>query len=201
MSLETLLLTLNTLLLVGLLWRVRYFKHLALYDPLTGLANRRLFEDRLEQALKHARRRRTGIAVLYLDLDHFKQVNDVHGHPTGDRLLRAVARRLRACVRETDTVARRGGDEFTVLLTDLAEPNAAGRVAQRIVAALQEPFSISAQPIRIGASVGIRLCDPDEPAGRQSIADADRALYEAKRQGRGRYHFFAPPAGSALAAA
>ncbi|HRD64998.1 MAG TPA: GGDEF domain-containing protein [Candidatus Competibacter sp.] len=201
MFLTALMLMLNAILLAWLSWRAQHFKNLAFYDPLTGLANRRLFEDRLEQALKHARRHRTGVAVLFLDLDHFKRVNDVHGHPTGDRLLRAVAQRLCECVRETDTVARRGGDEFTVLLTDLTDPDAAGRIAQRIVATLQKPFSISVQPIRIGASVGIRLCDPDEPAGPQPIADADRALYEAKRQGRGRYHVFAPFGGSALAAA
>lgn len=201
MSLETLLLTLNALLLVGLLWRVRYFKHLALYDPLTGLANRRLFEDRLGQALKHARRRQTLVAVLFLDLDHFKRINDTQGHPTGDRLLRAVADRLRGCVRETDTVARRGGDEFTVLLTDLADAAGAARVAQHIIAALQEPFLIAAQPIRIGASLGIRLCDRDGAVGPQSIADADRALYEAKQQGRGRYRFFSPLGAAPLAAA
>lgn len=194
MSLEALMLImlLNTLLLVGLWWRVQHFKTLALYDPLTGLPNRRLFEDRLEQAVKLARRRQNLVAVLFLDLDHFKQINDTQGHPVGDQLLRAVAQRLSGCVREADTVARRGGDEFIVLLTDVADAHAAARVAQKIITVLQEPFIIEAHPLQISASLGISLCTQEVATGQQSIANADHALYEVKQQGRGHYRFFAP---------
>lgn len=201
MSLETLMLLVDTILLAGLWWRARYFKTLALYDPLTGLPNRRLFEDRLDQAIKQARRRQNLVAVLFLDLDHFKQINDTQGHPAGDQLLCAVAHRLRGCVRETDTVARRGGDEFIVLLTDLTDPNAAARVAQKIITALQEPFLIAARPIQISTSLGISLCARDEAAGQHSIANADHALYEAKQRGRGHYRFFTPAEAPALATA
>ena len=184
MSLEALMLTINTILLVWLLWRVQHFKTLALYDPLTGLPNRRLFEDR-----------------LFLDLDHFKRINDTQGHPVGDQLLCAVAQRLRGCVREVDTVARRGGDEFTVLLTGLTDPDAAAQVAQKIITALQEPFLIAARPLQISASLGISLCAQEPAAGQQSIANADSALYEVKQQGRGHYRFFAPAATAGLATA
>ena len=192
MSLEALVLMINTILLAWLLWRVRYFKTLALYDPLTGLPNRRLFEDRLDQAVKQARRHQNLVAVLFLDLDHFKQINDTQGHPVGDQLLCAVAQRLRGCVREVDTVARRGGDEFTVLLTDLADPNAAAHVAQKIITAIQEPFLIADRPLQISASLGISLCAREPADSQHSIANADRALYEVKQQGRGHYRFFTP---------
>lgn len=194
MSLEALMLMmlLNTLLLAGLWWRVQHFKTLALYDPLTGLPNRRLFEDRLEQAVKLARRRQNLVAVLFLDLDHFKKINDTQGHPVGDQLLRAVAQRLQGCVREADTVARRGGDEFIVLLTDVADAQAAARVAQKILTALQAPFLIEAHSLQINASLGISLGTQEAATGQQSIANADCALYEVKQQGRGHYRFFAP---------
>lgn len=201
MSLEALMLTINTILLVWLLWRVQHFKTLALYDPLTGLPNRRLFEDRLDQAVKQARRNKNLVAVLFLDLDHFKRINDTQGHPVGDQLLCAVAQRLRGCVREVDTVARRGGDEFTVLLTGLTDPDAAAQVAQKIITALQEPFLIGAHPLQISASLGISLCAQEPAAGQQSIANADSALYEVKQQGRGHYRFFAPAATAGLATA
>jgi diguanylate cyclase (GGDEF)-like protein len=201
MFLQALMLIMNTILLAWLLWRVQHFKSLALYDPLTGLPNRRLFEDRLEQAVKQARRHQTLAAVLFLDLDHFKQINDTQGHPVGDQLLCAVAQRLRGCVREVDTVARRGGDEFIVLLTDLTDPNAAARVAQKIITALHEPFLIAARPLQISASLGISLCDQKEATGPHSIANADSALYEAKQRGRGHYRFFTPAGTSTLAAA
>ncbi|MBK8533705.1 MAG: GGDEF domain-containing protein [Candidatus Competibacteraceae bacterium] len=201
MYLEALMLILNTILLAGLLWRVQYFKTLALYDPLTGLPNRRLFEARLEQAIKQARRHHNLAVVLFLDSDHFKQINDTQGHPVGDQLLCAVAQRLRGCVREVDTVARRGGDEFIVLLTDLADPQAAARVAQKIITALHEPFLIAACPLQISASLGISLCTQEKVPSQQSIANADHALYEAKQQGRGHYRFFAPAGIPKMAAA
>lgn len=194
MSLEALMLMmlLNMLLLAGLGWRVQHFKTLALYDPLTGLPNRRLFEDRLEQAVKLARRRQNLVAVLFLDLDHFKQVNDTQGHPVGDQLLCAVAQRLQGCVREADTVARRGGDEFIVLLTDVADAHAAAQVAQKILTALQAPFLIEAHSLQISASLGISLGTQEAATGQLSIAHADHALYEVKQQGRGHYRFFTP---------
>lgn len=177
---------------MGLWWRIQHFKALALYDPLTRLPNRRLFEDRLDPAVKLARRRQNRVAVLFLNLDHFKQINDTQGHPVGDQRLRAVAQRLRGCVREADTVARRGGDEFTVRLTDVADAAAAAHIAQKIIMALQAPFLIAAHPPQINASLGICLCTQEAATGQLSIANADHALYEVKQQSRGRYRFFAP---------
>ena len=156
----------------------------AYHDPLTGLPNRALFADRLTGALGPAGEHAGPVAVLYVDLDGFKDVNDAHGHPTGDRLLVAVAGRVAACVRPADTVARLGGDEFAVLLWGLRDGREAERVAGRIVAALDAPFVLDGAEVRVGASVGIA-------AGASGAADADElqrqadlALYEAKRRGK-----------------
>jgi diguanylate cyclase (GGDEF)-like protein len=166
-------------------------RHLAHHDGLTGLPNRALLNERLEQALVRVRRGET-LAVHLLDLDHFKNVNDTLGHPAGDRLLRQVADRLRTIVRETDTIARMGGDEFVVLQVALSEPADATILAQRIIEVLGEPFIIDGRHVVIGASLGIALGPADGVSPDQLMRNADLALYRAKGKGRGMYRFFEP---------
>jgi diguanylate cyclase len=154
------------------------------HDPLTGLASRALLLDRLEQAIAGARRHRHLFALLFLDLDGFKQVNDTRGHAAGDEALKEAARCLRASVRETDTVCRYGGDEFVILLAEVSDGNDAGRVAQKVSAALA-----AARPADAGggvtASVGITLY-PDDGDDAQALIDrADAAMYRAKGRGPG----------------
>jgi diguanylate cyclase (GGDEF)-like protein len=170
---------------------VARLQHDALHDSLTGLPNRTLFLDRLEQSLRRARRRgpECGSAVLFLDLDRFKVVNDSLGHHVGDRLLQAVALRLDASLRPGDTVARMGGDEFTVLLEDVTDPREATVVADRVLATLADPFPIAGRELHVSGSIGIALAgsdvDPEE-----LIRDADVAMYRAKAQGRARHAVF-----------
>lgn len=158
---------------------------LATRDPLTGLANRSLFLDRLVNAL--ARRRRSGdaAAILYIDIDGFKPVNDTHGHAAGDAVLCGIAERLTGHVRATDTVARLGGDEFAVLLESPASLAAAVKVAEGIVAALREPFSHQGTEIRVGASIGVAAAPQDGEDPDRLIAAADDRMYRAKRAGGG----------------
>jgi diguanylate cyclase (GGDEF)-like protein/PAS domain S-box-containing protein len=158
--------------------------HDALHDALTGLPNRVLFGDRLEQALRRAVRREEEVAVLFLDLDRFKGVNDAFGHQAGDELLSAVARRLESAVRPGDTVARLGGDEFTVLLEDISGVHEATLVAERIQATLAEPFGIAGIELDVRASIGIALGSA-EVHPTQLIHEADVAMYRAKAEGRG----------------
>ncbi len=166
-------------------------QHDALHDALTGLPNRVLFGDRLEQALRRAARREEEVscAVLFLDLDGFKIVNDAFGHQTGDELLSAVARRLESAVRPGDTVARMGGDEFTVLLEELSSVHEATLVAERIQATLADPFRIAGQDLQIGASIGIALGSAGV-GPKELIHEADVAMYRAKAGGRGRHEVF-----------
>ena len=168
--------------------RVRYLAH---HDALTGLPNRILLLDRLRQALRQARRERGRIAVVMVDLDHFKSINDTLGHPVGDRLLCAVADRLRTTVRESDTLARLGGDEFTLVQTRLHEPRGASVLAEKILAALAEPFVLDRQQVRITTSIGIALCPEHGAEPEPLIEHADIALYQAKARGRGRVEVFA----------
>ena len=165
-------------------------RHLAHHDPLTGLPNRALLLDRLHQALAQARRERGRIAVLMLDLDHFKTVNDTFGHAVGDRLLCAVADRLRTAVRESDTLARFGGDEFTLIQTGLAEPNGAGVFAQKVVDALAEPFLIGDQEMRTTTSAGVAIYPEHGAEPAPLLEHADIALYRAKANGRNRAEIF-----------
>ena len=165
-------------------------ERMARTDALTGLPNRRLFIDSLDQAIARAHRSGQGFGVLYLDLDHFKDVNDTLGHPAGDRLLQAVAERLRANVREVDTVARFGGDEFAVIGIDVREPGDAAILADKIVRALSVPFVIDGKTVRTGASIGIAVYGPGSDAAEALLAHADVALYRAKRDGRGAYRFY-----------
>jgi diguanylate cyclase (GGDEF)-like protein len=164
--------------------------HQAFHDSLTGLPNRALFLDRLE--LAHARARRSGapIAVLFMDLDSFKVVNDSLGHAAGDELLVLVAGRLRRCVRPADTAARFGGDEFAILLEDLDASNGARIVAQRILDSLREPFEISGQEVLVGASIGI--ASSAQAGSDDLLRNADLAMYRAKRLGKARVQTFEP---------
>ena len=170
--------------------RVR-IEHLAHHDFLTGLPNRRLFEDRLDQALALARRTRGQLALLYLDLDRFKEVNDALGHRAGDDLLRGLADRLRPLLRGADTLARLGGDEFAVLQTDLKVPTDAAALAERLMAAAASPFKIAGQDVATSVSLGIALFPADGTAADELRAHADLALYSAKEEG-GRLAFFRP---------
>ncbi|MDP5291130.1 EAL domain-containing protein [Oceanimonas sp. CHS3-5] len=165
-------------------------RRLAYYDPLTGLPNRRLLEDRLELAIRHANRSKQHLAVIFLDLDHFKQVNDTLGHAAGDELLLDVSRRIRARLREDDTLARLGGDEFIVLLPELNETDEASRVARRLIDAIAEPFNIHEQPFRIGCSLGISLYPDDANSAEELLHHADAAMYQVKQEGRNDYRLF-----------
>jgi diguanylate cyclase (GGDEF)-like protein len=163
---------------------------LAHYDPLTGLPNRTLFQARLEVALAQARRDNTFAAVLQLDLDHFKGVNDTLGHAAGDHLLRTIARRLQSAVRETDTVARLGGDEFVVILSGLSSIEDAARVAETAIGLVSEPVLYLENALHISTSVGITVYPDDDVEPEQLLKNADIALYQAKEKGRNTYSFF-----------
>jgi diguanylate cyclase (GGDEF)-like protein len=165
-------------------------RSLARHDVLTGLANRGVFVEALQAAIAQARRGADVFAVLYMDLDHFKDVNDTLGHPVGDLLLQAVATRLQAIVRATDTVARFGGDEFALIATGLKEPADAAILADKVLAAVSAPLSLQGKELRSGASVGIAVYGPDSPDAEALLSHADVALYRAKSEGRGTYRFF-----------
>ncbi|MGQ0446207.1 MAG: bifunctional diguanylate cyclase/phosphodiesterase, partial [Beijerinckiaceae bacterium] len=174
--------------------------HMAHHDALTGLPNRMFFHEHLEHALQGVRRYNDTLAILYLDLDRFKNVNDVLGHPAGDKLLVAVAERLRTCLRISDIVARFGGDEFAVLQLGLAGPHEAGALADRIVTLLSELYDIDGQLVEIGASVGIALAPIDGETADQLLTNADIALYQAKEDGRRTHCFFQPRLGASVQA-
>lgn len=163
---------------------------LALFDPLTGLANRRLFEDRLDIALSNLKRHNNSVALLYLDLDKFKQINDTLGHQAGDELLVTVAKRIKSCVREQDTVARLGGDEFTVMLNNLSEIDKIRAIAKSILNALKKPIKLGSNEVIISTSIGISIAPNDSKCSETLMKNADLALYRAKENGRDCYHFF-----------
>jgi diguanylate cyclase (GGDEF)-like protein/PAS domain S-box-containing protein len=167
-------------------------QHLAYHDALTGLPNRTLVADRLALALAHAQRERRQVAVLYLDLDRFKIVNDSLGHIAGDTLLRDVARRLRATLRDEDTVARVGGDEFQIVLGDVVDASRAAHVAEKLMASLAAPFPLEGHEVHVSASLGISLYPRDGATAELLLKYADTALYEAKAEGRNAYRFFSP---------
>jgi diguanylate cyclase (GGDEF)-like protein/PAS domain S-box-containing protein len=167
-------------------------EHRAFYDSLTDLANRQLYLDRLKQALGGTRRRpKRKVGVLFMDLDNFKIVNDSLGHEVGDRIIRAVAERLKECLRPEDTLARFGGDEFTVLIEDLGEPADAMRVAERLMVALREPFVFAGQELFVRPSIGIALGTSRTKSPEELLRDADTAMYRAKAEGLG-YRVFEP---------
>jgi diguanylate cyclase (GGDEF)-like protein/PAS domain S-box-containing protein len=163
--------------------------HQAFHDPLTGLPNRALFMDRLTHALARTGRRDSPVAVLFLDLDRFKVINDSLGHGVADRLLVEVGRRLQTCLRPEDTVARLGGDEFAILLEDVDE-SAAARVAERIASQLQSPFALDGREVFVTTSVGIALSRAGQSGPDEIIRDADLAMYQAKTKGKARYEVF-----------
>ena len=163
---------------------------LAHFDSLTGLPNRALMQDRLDQAVHHAHRARHALALLFLDLDRFKSINDTLGHAVGDDLLKAVATRLTTCVRESDSVGRHAGDEFVILLPDLEDGRQAGHVARKILQALEQPLQLESHSLEISASIGIALFPDDAMDTATLLAHADAALYEAKSAGRGTYRYF-----------
>ncbi|TAN77988.1 MAG: EAL domain-containing protein, partial [Magnetospirillum sp.] len=164
--------------------------HLAHHDSLTGLPNRVLFQERLRQALAQAKRSGWTLALLFLDLDKFKDINDTLGHHVGDLLLKAVAKRLGRCVRETDTVARLGGDEFAVILTNLDDAEGASRVAETIIGSIAEPFGLEDHEVLTSTSIGITLYPSDATDADQLLKNADLAMFRSKAEGRNNYHFY-----------
>jgi diguanylate cyclase (GGDEF)-like protein/PAS domain S-box-containing protein len=162
------------------------------FDALTGLPNRRMLRDRVEQEIKKGRRDDGHLAILFIDLDHFKEVNDTLGHDRGDLLLIEAARRIRACVRESDTVARMGGDEFTVVLPDLSGSESMARITQDILNAMAEVFQLGDEQVFVSASIGITVFPQDATEVEGLFKNADQALYVAKGAGRNRFSFFTP---------
>jgi diguanylate cyclase (GGDEF)-like protein/PAS domain S-box-containing protein len=180
--------------ITGLREAEKKLKYLALYDELTGLPNRRLFYDRLAQAMSRTRRGEGKMALLYVDLDEFKSINDCLGHDGGDAVLREVGRRMGACVREMDTVARLGGDEFALILQDVTTREDVEFVADRLVASLTRPIQCCTDTERaVGVSIGISLYpdDGEEPDG--LLKKADLAMYRMKGEGKNGYRFFHLP--------
>jgi diguanylate cyclase (GGDEF)-like protein len=165
-------------------------ERLAFYDSLTELPNRRLFRDRLKQAIDAARRKGGRVAVMFLDLDRFKRVNDSLGHEAGDELLRQAAARIGTCVRAQDTVARLGGDEFTVLLPEISDAAAAGIVAAKISEVLRQPIVLGGNEVRITSSIGIAIAPDDSCDVTGLLHHADRAMYRAKEKGRNNFRYF-----------
>jgi len=164
--------------------------HQANFDQLTGLPNRRMFYDRLDQEMKKSSRSGRPMALMFLDLDRFKEVNDSMGHDAGDQLLKEAAQRLRSCVRNSDTVARLGGDEFTVIMGELDELGSVERVARDILAKLVDPFQLGLETAYVSASIGITLFPADASDMQVLLRNADQAMYEAKHQGRNRFNYF-----------
>ena len=164
-------------------------RELAHHDELTGLPNRRLLDDRIAQAFAAARRTQDSVAVMLLDLDRFKPINDTYGHEAGDRVLKVVATRLADCVRKADTVARVGGDEFVVMLP-MRDGQHASRVAEGILAALAEPIRLGTSEFQVGVSIGISVFPDDATDKEELLRCADRAMYAVKASGRNSYRFY-----------
>ncbi len=167
-----------------------YLQHHAYYDNLTGLPNRLLFMEYVRLTLSYARRNRNKVAILFLDLDHFKYINDSLGHTVGDSLLKVVADRLKACIRESDLVARMGGDEFIVILSDINAPEDAAVVGRKIIASLMQPFFIESHKVNTTASIGISIYPDDGEGEEDLLKNADIAMYHAKKQGRNTCEFY-----------
>jgi diguanylate cyclase (GGDEF)-like protein/PAS domain S-box-containing protein len=164
--------------------------HLAHHDALTDLPNRVLFQDRLQQAVAQARRTGLLVAILFVDLDNFKDVNDALGHEFGDLLLKEVTLRLRECTRDTDTVARLGGDEFALIHAGLDRSEWAAKLAEKVLERLSEPFSLEGQEVHVSASIGVTICPLDHDDPNQIVKNADMAMYRAKNTGRANYQFY-----------
>ena len=160
------------------------------HDSLTNLPNRRLFQSHLSQALELAHRHQRRLAVLFVDLDHFKTINDTWGHTVGDRLLQSVAKWLKSCLRASDVVARLGGDEFTILLPEISQSEDATTVAEKLLRALKEPFRIEGRELFTSASIGISLYPDDGDTPEMLLKNADRAMYCVKQEGRNNHRLF-----------
>ena len=166
-------------------------EHIAHFDPLTGLPNRELLSDRLRQAMSNAQRHHTLLGVVYLDLDGFKQINDTHGHDTGDKLLRVISTRLKDVLRESDTLGRIGGDEFVAVLSDLHTLEECVPILERFRTAASMPVNIDNVELRVSVSIGVTFYRPNESVdGDQLIRQSDQAMYQAKQSGKDRYHIF-----------
>ncbi|MGM0594409.1 MAG: diguanylate cyclase domain-containing protein, partial [Pseudomonadota bacterium] len=186
------------LLLSLMLWEIlrdrRAIRHLALHDSLTGLPNRRLFDERLHYTLTQSQRQRGRFALLYIDLDNLKPVNDTHGHKAGDTLLRAIATRLHNGLRKGDTVARIGGDEFIVILPGAGTLREAEKMANHLLAAISTPYEHKGLTIEPNASIGIALYPESADNAEALLRAADEAMYQAKSQGKGQIRLApAPP--------
>jgi diguanylate cyclase (GGDEF)-like protein len=164
--------------------------YLAQYDHLTGLVNRSLFRDRLVQAMARSKRLEQPIGLMLLDLDRFKAVNDTFGHDMGDELLKAVSERLKACVREVDTVARMGGDEFTIILEGVSSEQNILVVATRITESIATPFELTGHSISIGVSIGVTIYPHDDHPIDELLKHADTAMYRAKQRGGRAFHLY-----------
>ncbi|WP_168224812.1 EAL domain-containing protein [Rhodoferax aquaticus] len=164
----------------------------AFFDPLTGLPNRRMLRDRLDQKIKKSRREDQQLAILFIDLDHFKEVNDTLGHASGDLLLVEAAQRIQSCVRETDTVSRMGGDEFTLIVGNLDDADSLERILHKLLSSLSEVFQLGAHQVFVSASIGITMYPSDATEVEDLFKNADQALYVAKGAGRNRFSFFTP---------
>jgi diguanylate cyclase (GGDEF)-like protein/PAS domain S-box-containing protein len=168
----------------------------ATHDPLTGLPNRMLFEERLQHALRNAYRQKKSVAVMFVDLDNFKRINDVMGHAAGDAFLREMARRLTGVIRSTDMVARLGGDEFVVLAEEIESPDGAAMLAEKVLGVLMQPLQIGSEQVAAGGSIGIALAPQDGDTSDALLQAADVALYEAKAAGRKCYRLFGTTIGA-----
>ncbi len=159
-------------------------------DPLTGLANRGLFYEILDREFERSKKEKTKLALILIDLDNFKPVNDTHGHDAGDRLIQQVASRIKVCVKESGFAARLGGDEFIVLLPDLTRVKEACTLAKAILLSLKQPFDITSAIVSIDSTIGISFLEQATQGCRELLKEADLAMYEAKRSGRGQYLIF-----------
>ena len=169
-----------------------HFSYKAHHDALTGLPNRALFNDRLEQAITKARRHKEEFALFFIDLDHFKQINDTLGHEVGDEVLKFFANRLNASVRTEDTIARIGGDEFMVIMESLQTPEAISVVANKIVSIVKEPIVLGEETLHLGTSIGISVYPHNGEVAELLLKNADTAMYKAKNEGRDNYQFYTP---------
>jgi diguanylate cyclase (GGDEF)-like protein/PAS domain S-box-containing protein len=176
-----------------------HMTHIAQHDFLTGLPNRLLLDDRLAQAIAHAKRNRTGAALLFMDLDRFKPINDAHGHAVGDAVLQQVAQRLRVVMRKSDTVCRQGGDEFIVLLAEIESADAAQQVAQKILDAVSQPYEVDGLSVSLSASIGCSTYPADGADVATLTRSADIAMYHAKESGRNNVQVFTTALGSSSA--